>query len=213
MLQLDHVKKSFNSRTVLEIPSFQFNSGIYWLKGPNGSGKTTLLRMIAGLLPFQGNMVFNGISVRRQALTYRQLTSWAEAEPLYPPFLTGTELLALYRSIRKADAADVDRLAVFMGVDAYLDSPVGAWSAGMTKKFSLLLAFVGSPSLIVLDEPLITLDGSALSTVAELIRQRCLANPETLFLLSSHQEADMGLLPAGEEVLVKNQTLIHAASI
>jgi ABC-2 type transport system ATP-binding protein len=213
MLQLDQVKKSFNSRTVLDIPSFRFNSGIYWLKGPNGSGKTTLLRMVAGLLPFRGNMVFNGISLRRQALGYRQLASWAEAEPLYPAFLTGTGLLALYRSIRKANQADVDRLVVVMGVDDYLDSPIGAWSSGMIKKFSLLLAFVGNPSLIVLDEPLITLDENALSTVAELIRQRCLTNPEILFLLSSHQEADMGLLPAGEEILVKNQTLIHAASL
>jgi ABC-2 type transport system ATP-binding protein len=150
MLQLDHVKKSFSGRIVLEIPSFQFHSGIYWLKGPNGSGKTTLLRMVAGLLPFEGNIIFNDVSLQRQPLAYRRMVSWAEAEPLYPLFLTGNELVALYRSIRKADPRDVDHLTGVLGVDNYIDSPVGTWSAGMTKKVSLLLAFIGSPSLVVL---------------------------------------------------------------
>lgn len=212
MLQLDDVKKSFSGRTVLKIPSFQFHSGIYWLKGPNGSGKTTLLRMVAGLLPFEGNIICNGVSLQRQPVSYRRMVSWAEAEPLYPMFLTGTELAALYRSIRKADPKDVDFLIGAFGVDNYIDSPVGTWSAGMTKKISLLLAFIGMPPLVILDEPLITLDENALSVVSGLIARRC-QDPEALFLLSSHQEADMGLLPPGEEILVQNHTLSHAVSI
>jgi ABC-2 type transport system ATP-binding protein len=212
MLQLDHVKKSFSGRLVLKIPSFRFHRGIYWLKGPNGSGKTTLLRIIAGLLPFEGNITFNGVSLHQQQQAFRRMVSWAEAEPLYPVFLTGTELVALYRSIRKADPKEVDYLTEALGVDTYIDSPVGTWSAGMAKKVSLLLAFIGDPTLIILDEPLITLDENALSTVAGLIARRC-QDPATLFLLSSHQEADMSLLPAGEEILVQNQTLTHAVSI
>lgn len=212
MLQLDHVKKSFGGRIVLKIPSFQFHRGIYWLKGPNGSGKTTLLRIVSGLLPFEGNVVCNGVDLRRQPIVYRQMVSWAEAEPLYPLFLTGTELVALYRSIRKADPKDVEYLIGAFGVDNYIDSPVGTWSAGMTKKVALLLAFIGKPSLIVLDEPLITLDENALSVVSGLIAGRC-QDPGTLFLLSSHQDADMSLLPAGEEIFVQNQTLSHAVSI
>jgi ABC-2 type transport system ATP-binding protein len=142
------------------------------------------------------------------------MVSWAEAEPLYPLFLTGTELVALYRSIRKADAEDVDHLIRVLGIDNYINSPVGTWSAGMTKKVALLLAFIGKPSLIVLDEPLITLDENALSVVSGLIARRCEA-PGTLFLLSSHQDADMSLLPAGREIFVRDQTIIlnHAASI
>jgi len=212
MLQLDHVKKSFSGRIVLKIPSFEFRNGIYWLKGPNGSGKTTLLRIVSGLLPFEGKVVCNDVDLRRQPILYRQMVSWAEAEPLYPLFLTGTELVALYRSIRKADPKDVDYLIAAFGVDNYIDSPVGTWSAGMTKKVALLLAFIGKPSLVVLDEPLITLDEHALSVVSGLIAERC-QDPGTLFLLSSHQDADMSLLPAGEEIFVQNQTISHAISI
>ena len=116
MLQLDHVKKSFSGRIVLKIPSFQFHRGIYWLKGPNGSGKTTLLRIVSGLLPFEGNVVCNGVDLRRQPNVYRQMVSWAEAEPLYPLFLTGAELVALYRSIRKADPKDPDQNVHFFWI-------------------------------------------------------------------------------------------------
>ena len=58
MLQLMSVKKNYGKHLVLEISSLQLNSGIYWVKGANGSGKTTLLKMIAGLLPFEGDILF-----------------------------------------------------------------------------------------------------------------------------------------------------------
>ncbi len=59
---------------------FQFENGTYWVKGANGSGKTALLKMIAGLLPFQGDIVFKHINLKNQSLIYRQNISRAEAE-------------------------------------------------------------------------------------------------------------------------------------
>jgi ABC-2 type transport system ATP-binding protein len=206
MLQLTNVRKSFNRRPVLDIPFLQLANGIYWLKGANGSGKTTLLKMVAGLLPFEGDILFRSVSLRDQPLTYRQMISWAEAEPLFPAFMTGTELISLYRDIRKVDQKDVDRLLDIFSMTSYVDSTIGTYSAGMTKKLSLVLAFLGDPPLIVLDEPLITLDAESLTSVNAYIGEKC-KNPGTLFLLSSHQDADMRLLPSGKELLVRNQAI------
>jgi ABC-2 type transport system ATP-binding protein len=87
MLELTNVQKHYQQRVVLEIPSLQLDKGIYWIKGANGSGKSTLLKMIAGLIPFEGSISYNKTDLRKDALAYRQQIGWAEAEPLYPPFM------------------------------------------------------------------------------------------------------------------------------
>jgi ABC-2 type transport system ATP-binding protein len=101
MLQFDQVSKAYHHDPVIEIPSLKLDPGIYWLKGVNGSGKTTLLKMIAALVPFKGDISLNDISLRNTPVAYRHQLGWAEAEPLFPPFMTGIELLSLYRDIRK----------------------------------------------------------------------------------------------------------------
>lgn len=208
MLQLTNVKKSYNRHGVLDIPFLQLRNGIHWLRGSNGSGKTTLLRMAGGLLPFEGDITFNSISLRKHPIAYRQMVSLAEAEPLYPVFLTGAELVSLYREIRKVPRQSADKLLDLFAMTAYIGNPIGTYSAGMTKKLSLVLAFLGDPSLVLLDEPLITLDAGALTAVCAYIGERS-NNSETVFLLTSHQEADMGLLPAGKELFVRDQTIFY----
>jgi ABC-2 type transport system ATP-binding protein len=101
LLQILACKKEFNGRQVLDILSLKLDKGVYWLRGINGSGKTTLLRMIAGLIPFKGDILLHGISLRSNPFDYRRKVSLAEAEPLYPPFITGQELVGFYRSIGK----------------------------------------------------------------------------------------------------------------
>ena len=84
MLNLSNVKKYYNKRLILEIPHLVIENGIFWIKGANGSGKTTLLKMIAGLLPFEGEIQLNQISLKISPVDYRQNIIWAEEEPLYP---------------------------------------------------------------------------------------------------------------------------------
>lgn len=207
MLQLRNIKKYYNRNLVLELSFLQLESGIYWVKGANGSGKTTLLKMIAGLLPFEGVIVFKGICLKNEQLTYRQNVSWAEAEPLYPPFMIGKDLLSLYQSIRRVKQKEVNFLLELFKMTEYVDSAIGTYSAGMTKKLSLVLAFLGNPPLIVLDEPLITLDAEALNLVCTFIVEKN-KNTNTTFLMSSHRDLDTELSLSGKEITVTNKSII-----
>jgi ABC-2 type transport system ATP-binding protein len=186
MLQFTGVEKSYGSKQVLAIPSLELLAAIYWLQGPNGSGKTTLLRVLAGILPFQGQIRLRGINLRRDPVAYRRLTGWADAEPLYPDFLTGEDLIAFYSDIIRPPAGQLDDLIGRFGISSWLGSKAVIWSAGMYKKISLLLAFLGRPALILLDEPLVTLDASGASALFDLIRERYYKE-NTAFILSSHQ--------------------------
>jgi ABC-2 type transport system ATP-binding protein len=186
MLQFNEVEKSFGSTKVFTIPLLELPSAVYWLQGPNGSGKTTLLRVLAGILPFRGQIRLRGISLGRDPVAYRRMIGWADAEPLYPDFLTGVDLLAFYRDIIRPPAGQLDDLIGRLGVSSWLGSKASTWSAGMCKKISLLLAFMGRPALITLDEPLVTLDASGGAALLDLVRERY-HREGTGFILSSHQ--------------------------
>lgn len=201
------IVKQYNRQLILNIPSLHLQKGIYWLKGENGSGKTTFLKMAAALIPFKGTISINGISQKASPLLYRQQISWAEAEPLYPGFLTGNELIALYRQIRNVTGDETAALIRLLDAASYLHNRVDTYSAGMLKKLSLILAFTGAAGLILLDEPFITLDTAACATLEQLILERNRKN-DTAFILSTHQDPGEHLRPFCKQLFVRNKTIL-----
>ncbi len=109
MLQLIQVVKSYGSKKILDIPFLQLEEGLFWLKGPNGAGKTTLLRILAGILPFQGTIRLKEYSLQDNPVAYQRCIGWADAEPLYPGFLSGKDLLAFYQGVRPCPPGQVDQ--------------------------------------------------------------------------------------------------------
>jgi ABC-2 type transport system ATP-binding protein len=203
MLQFQNVQKTYGSNMILDIPSLDLAPGIYWLQGPNGSGKTSLLRMLAGILPFEGRILLQGLSLQKDPVAYRRSVGWADADPLYPGFLNGADLLAFYRGIQRPRPGQIDELTDQFAVRPWLTSRAATWSSGMTKKISLLLAFIGQASLIVLDEPLVTLDEPGVAALYALIDDYH-TRYGTSFLLSSHQDIPAKRLPAVRNLIVSN---------
>jgi ABC-2 type transport system ATP-binding protein len=207
MLQFQNFTKSYGSYPALKIENLQLKHGIYWIKGVNGSGKSTLLKSIAGILAFHGDILLDeSISIKKQPVAYRKLVNFAEAEPVFPDFLTGSEMIALFIAAKSAPARQEEQYIKSMGMQSFIDRPVGTYSSGMMKKLSLLLAFLGKPKLILLDEPLITIDTASLATLNSWIRERY-EQEGTGFLLSSHQILEDGSLPVSGELLVEDQAL------
>lgn len=206
MLQLADFEKSYNHTPVLHIPQLQIRPGIYWIKGANGSGKSTLLKAIAGIIDFSGDILLDDISIKKRAVDYRRHVNFAEAEPVFPEFLTGREMLALFMTAKQAPAKQQEPYQESMQMQAYLDQPLGAYSSGMLKKLSLLLAFMGTPKLILLDEPLITLDTASLAILYEWIKERQ-QTQGTSFLLSSHQPLEQHTLSISGTLHVADKTV------
>ena len=90
----------------------------------------------------------------------------------------------------------------------FIKGQASAYSAGMTKRLSLLLAFMGAPSLIILDEPLTTLDTNSFTLISDLILEAW-NKKGTSFLMSSHQELDTNLLNAQKVLTVINQSIVQ----
>ena len=193
MLTLRNFQKSYGDRPILTIPDWQLPPGIHWLKGPNGAGKTTLFRSIAGLLPHEGTSQLNNLDSRRDAVAYRMRVNYAEAEPTFPPLLTAHEIIRWVADAKQAPAYRADELIAAFDIGSYMHTPVSTYSSGMLKKTSLIVAFLGKPDLILLDEPLVTLDVAATKIVIRLVEA---AHQQGVsFLLSSHQAIETAQLP------------------
>jgi ABC-2 type transport system ATP-binding protein len=191
MLCLRHYKKAYGAVTILAAEQLDLAAGVYWLKGENGAGKTTLLKSIAGLIPFEGNITWDHLNIRKQRLNYTRLVSFAGAEPVFPLFLTGNELLAFYRQVRGGSEEQVKELADSLGAAPFLSQKISTYSSGMLKKLSLVLCFTGHPTLVLLDEPFITLDVNAVNELRQLITRYY--HQGISFLISSHQDLALDL--------------------
>jgi ABC-2 type transport system ATP-binding protein len=205
MLKFTDVKKNYGSHTVLDIPSLEIGGGLYWLKGSNGSGKSTFLKIATGIVPFTGEVEIDGVKLKQQPVDFRRLVSYAEAEPLYPNYLTGFDLVRFFLRVRKRDSAEADQLITKFGIGDFYKNNIGTYSSGMVKKLSLVLAFIGEPKYIFLDEPLVTIDQQTIPVIQDLIDERC--RNEVNFIFTSHQTMDPGHLRAAVELEASNKTV------
>ena len=207
MLQLVNFRKSYGSVLVLKTDYLNLSPGIFWVKGENGSGKSTLLRALAGILSFDGQIILNDqMDLKKQPVGYKQRVNFAEAEPLFPEFLTGMEMINLFSSAKKAPVNQHEYFVKHMSMNEYIHEPLGTYSSGMLKKLSIILAFLGRPEIILLDEPLITLDERSLAILCTWIEEKH-RKEGISFLLSSHQTVEVKGLNTIREVLVADQTI------
>jgi len=210
MLQLEGFKKSYSSKLILDIPEYTFGRGIHWVKGQNGSGKTTLFKSLAGILPFDGGITFDNLNLKKEPLAYRTVVNYGEAEPAFPRMVKGSDIVHIFEKYKKAPKNQHVEIAEQLGIN-FLNEVFGTYSSGMGKKLSLLLAFLGEPRLILLDEPLITLDVASVKSMLDLINHYKTKNG-TSFLISSHQAFESGsILP--DAVHQVNQGTLYADQV
>ena len=204
-LSLKNLNKQYGNHMVFEFERWEVNEGIYLIKGSNGAGKTTLFKIISGQIPFKGEVAIDHITLNNHPVAYRSLISYAEAEPQYPKFLTGNDLLDYHLSIRKAGRKTVDGLVEAFKMGDYMKNKIAGYSSGMLKKLSLICAFTGHVKLYILDELMITIDQAAIEVLYTLIKSHL--QEGKIFLISSHQEPDASRISLTGIFEIENQQL------
>ena len=158
------------------------------LSGPNGAGKTTLLRCLLGLVPCRGDVRIGGFDVVRDPVRAKRSLGYV---PQVPAHLEDTARGALrfVAALRAAHGEDVDVLLARVGLADAARKPVRTFSTGMKQRLSLAAALVGSPQVLVLDEPTAALDKRGQEDFARLLREMHAGG--CTILLCSHRESEV----------------------
>ena len=210
MLTIKQFEKRYHDTVIVKFNEITFTPGIHWMQGENGSGKSTFFKAVAGLIPHQGTIQFNdGISHHTDPVAFRQRINYSEAEPSYPGFLSGSDVLQFISKAKGATKEQQTHYINAFGLNTYIHTSCETYSTGMLKKLSLALAFLGSPQLIILDEPLITLDKASRDVLILLMKER-FEKDQVIFLISSHQIIEEAVLPIHGVYTIKDKTLVRS---
>jgi ABC-2 type transport system ATP-binding protein len=170
-------------RTVLEGLDLAIGDGVTGLLGPSGCGKTTLMRCLAGVQRVaSGEVTIFGEPAGSAALRHR-LGYVTQAASVYDD-LTVVENLRFFARVLGVERADVDRAVDAVDLDSHRDQVVGRLSGGQRSRASLAVALLGSPSLLVLDEPTVGLDPVLRRDLWALFHR--IADAGAAVLVSSH---------------------------
>jgi ABC-2 type transport system ATP-binding protein len=207
-LSAKNLTKVIGDRTIVDDISFDVYAGeVFGFLGPNGAGKTTTIRMLVGLIsPTHGSVQICGFDVRRRfEHAMRCVGCIVETPDLYR-FMTGRENLEHFARMLKVQDGEVDRVASLVGMAHRLDQRVGTYSLGMRQRLGIAQAMLGSPRLLILDEPANGLDPAGIREIRELLRRLAEERGMAVFV-SSHLLAEIELMCDRVAIIHKGKLL------
>ena len=204
---IEHISKRFEKKEVLRDISFTFESGkIYGLLGRNGAGKTTLFNCINRDIKADGGSFRLEENGRRRDVAAEDI-GYVLSTPTVPEFLTGREFLKFFLEINEKTIPHpkpIDEYFDDMSIDPEdRDKLLKDYSHGMKNKMQMLINIIAQPPLLLLDEPLTSLD----VVVAEEMKQLLRSLKQNRITIFSTHIMDLALDLCDEIVLLNHGVL------
>ncbi len=198
-VELDQVTKRYGRTVAVDGVSLSIATGITGLLGPNGAGKTTLLRILATVLaPDSGHVELLGRSTADAdgRLEIRRRLGYVPQEPGFHRQFSAfdfVDYIAVLKLIteRRARHDEVRRVLDLLGLTSVMHKRIRQLSGGMRRRVAIAQALLGSPELLVLDEPTAGLDPEQRLRFRELLST---AAGGATVVLSTHQTEDVAAL-------------------
>lgn len=189
MIEVSHLTKRYGNHLAVDDVSFTVADGqICGLLGPNGAGKSTIMNILTGYLSAtSGQVTVAGHPLPEEADAAKACVGYLPEQPPLYPEMTVQEYLtfaAELKGVKKAERKEqVYRAARRTGLEAVLPRLIRSLSKGYKQRVGIAQALLGSPRLIILDEPTVGLDPAQVIEIRKLIRE--LGRAHTV-ILSSH---------------------------
>jgi ABC-type multidrug transport system ATPase subunit len=200
-----------NGNHALKDINLEFGKGMFGLLGPNGAGKSTLMRILVTLMkPTSGSVLVDGKDIQKHRRELRSMLGYLPQDFRFFTALKTWEFLDYSGSLagiknKKERLAEVDRLLDQVGLLEVRDRQANRLSGGMKRRLGIAQALIGSPRIIVVDEPTTGLDPDERIRFRNILSQ--LSQHDVTIILSTHIVGDisstcqgMALLNRGELV-------------
>lgn len=185
--------KQYGPHTAVDHVELHVPQGcVYGFIGPNGAGKSTTMKMLLGLIhPTAGRVRLLGqeLTEKSRLPLLRQTGSLIESPAGYP-HLTAQENLEIVADLKGVPHKDIGRVLDIVHLTQDRNRRVGQYSLGMKQRLGIAMALLGSPKLLILDEPTNGLDPAGIQEMRALIRNMPAATGATV-LISSHLLGEM----------------------
>lgn len=206
-LIVEQVEKHFDDKIIFDKASFTFEKGkIYGLLGRNGVGKTTLFNCMNEDMPLDGGNFYLESDSKREKLGYKDI-GYVLSSPIVPDFLTGREFVKFFTDIHEnkiENLKTVDEYLDLMKIEVQdRDKLMKDYSHGMKNKMQMLIHFIASPNVLLLDEPLTSLDVVVAEEMKILLRS---IKQDHIIIFSTHI-MELALDLCDEIVILNNAKL------
>ena len=203
ILRLEKVEKSYGKHKVLTNVNLDVRKGdIFGLVGKNGAGKTTIFKVILGLSEYENGTVLFGENGKETDKGRRKIGFFIGTN--FFSYMTGRQNLEYYRVMKGIkDKKEVDRVLKIVGMDQ-AKGTFKNYSLGMKQRLGIASAIMGSPEILILDEPTNGLDPQGIADVRELVHKLNKEYGMTIIISShilgelQHTAERFGMLKDGE---------------
>lgn len=198
---MENLTKEYGNNLVLDDVSFTFESGkIYGLLGRNGSGKTTFFNCLDGLINYKkGKFYIDDTQINSNDIGF-VLTS-----PMLPEFLTGYEFIKTYMEINKIE--EKNKIDEYFNMVSFAkedqDKLIKDYSSGMKNKIQILMCIISKPKIILLDEPLTSIDVVVAKEIKDIFKT---LKSDHIIIFSTHI-LELATSMCDEIVILNNKKL------
>jgi ABC-2 type transport system ATP-binding protein len=192
MIEVRDLTKRYGDKVAVDHLSFTVEPGrVTGFLGPNGAGKSTTMRLILGLdYPESGTATINGQAYHDLARPLATVGALLEAKSVHPGRSARNHLLFLAQT-QRLPRTRVDEVLDLVGLRDVAGQRAGGFSLGMSQRLGIAAALLGSPQVLLLDEPVNGLDPEGVLWIRNLIKQ--LASEGRTILVSSHLMNEMAV--------------------
>ncbi len=213
IIRTDNLSKNFGKlqavrRINLKVPE----GGVYGFLGPNGAGKSTTIKMLLGLIkPTEGEAFLFNRPIKTNRLEILKKVGSMVETPSYYGHLTAYENLTIISKIRETGNEEINRVLEIVDLKNSKDRKVKDFSMGMKQRLGIAGALIGSPQLLILDEPTNGLDPAGIRRIRDLIRDFPRKTGITI-LVSNHILREIELM-ASHLGIIKDGNLIFQGTL
>ena len=210
VLKIENIHKRFGKKHALQGVSCELQEGIIALLGPNGAGKSTLMNIICTILKAdEGTVSYNGTEILALKEAYlEKLSVQFQTQPMYKGD-NAMEYLDFCASLKGLDPKQAReqgrKLLEKFGIADTGKKKIAAFSGGMRQRLALCGTFLGSPEIILLDEPSAGLD---IYEREELKRYLCELKKGRIIIISTHIVSDVENI--ADKIVLLNKGNVHA---
>jgi ABC-2 type transport system ATP-binding protein len=216
MIEIKNLTKKYGEKTAIKNVTITIDDGeIFAFIGHNGAGKTTTIKCLMGIMDFdEGSIIINGKSIMDYPIECKKEMAYVPDNPDLYENLTANEFINFMADMYDIDVdtriKNISKYAKMFDLENNLNDYISTFSHGMKQKVALIAALVHEPKILVMDEPFVGLDPTAVHDMKEVMKKMC---DEGKIIFFSTHILDVAEKLCTKVAIIKNGEVIRKGSM